>query len=142
LINLGTNRWFVRPQLGVLHEHNKWQFETTAAVFVYGDNQEFYPGDQLREQDPLWSIQAHVIHTFRPGLWASVSGVYAWGGRSTIGGVSKNDKNEIAGWALSLGVPITPMQGLKLAFTRNQTEAITGSNLDTVVLAWSMMMGH
>ncbi|MGH8034171.1 MAG: transporter, partial [Lysobacterales bacterium] len=27
LINLGNNRWAVRPQIGVLHAHSHWEFE-------------------------------------------------------------------------------------------------------------------
>ena len=57
LINLGNNRWAIRPQIGALHQHNKWQFETTGAVILYGNNDEFFPGSRLREQDPLWSWQ-------------------------------------------------------------------------------------
>jgi hypothetical protein len=142
LINLGGNRWILQPQLGVLHQRNKWQFEATAALGLYGNNREFYPGTQVREQDPLWSLQAHIIHTFRPGLWASVSGGYAWGAQSTIGGVSKNDENRYAGWALSFGLPITPRQGLKFAFIRSRTQTNTGSKLDSFSMAWSMMFGH
>jgi len=142
LINLGSNRWAVRPQFGVLHEHHKWQFETTAAVFLYADNKKFYPGSQLREQDPLWSIQGHLIYTFRPGLWVSASGAYIWGGKSTIDGVERNDKNDMAIWALSLGVPINPRQGLKFAYINSETKTFTGSNLGTLSVAWSMMLGH
>jgi len=142
LINLGSNRWAIRPQFGVLHEHNRWQLEATGAVFLYGDNRDFYPGTQVREQDPLWSIQGHVIYTFRPGLWASVSSGYAWGGQSTISGKRANDENQIVVWAFSLGVPISARQGLKFAYINSRTRTQTGSDLDTFTLGWSMMLGR
>lgn len=142
LINLGNNRWAVRPQIGALHAHNKWQFETTAAVFLYGDNDEFYPAHQVRSQDPLWSIQGHIIYTFRPGLWASLSSGFAWGGESTIAGTPKNDEVLMPMWELSLGVPITPRQGLKFRYFINRTNNETGSDLDTWQIAWSVMLGH
>jgi hypothetical protein len=34
LINLGENRWVIRPELGVLHQHHNWQFEVTGSVFL------------------------------------------------------------------------------------------------------------
>ena len=85
LINLGHNRFYVRPQLGVLHQHNKWQFELTGSVFLYQKNDEFWNGNELK-QKPLWFLQGHVIYTFKPGWWASVSGGYAYGGHSDING--------------------------------------------------------
>jgi len=142
LINLGNNRWALRPQLGVLHEHNRWQFEATGAVMLYGDNRDFFPGTEVREQDPLWSVQGHVMYTFRPGLWAGASAGYAWGGQSTISGVRKDDENRIVVWSLSLGVPISLRQGLKFAFIRNRTHTDTGSDLDFLTLGWTVMLGH
>jgi hypothetical protein len=141
-INLGNNRWALRPQLGVLHEHNRWQFETTGAVLLYGDNRDFFPGTQVREQDPLWSIQGHLMYTFRPGLWAGASAGYAWGGQSTISGVRIDDENRIAVWAFTLSVPISPRQGLKFAFVRNRTHTHTGSDLDSLTIGWTVMLGH
>lgn len=141
-INLGNNRWAVRPQMGVLHARDKWQFETTGAVFIYGDNDEFVAGDHVRSQDPLWSIQGHVIYTFRPGLWASVSGAFVWGGESTVHGIPRHDESRMPLWALSLGVPISPTQGLKFAYNYNGTNTDTGSEMDTWQVAWSVMLGH
>jgi Putative MetA-pathway of phenol degradation len=142
LINLGNNRWAIRPQLGALHQHNKWQFETTGAVILYGDNDEFAPGTRVREQDPLWSWQGHVIYTFMPGLWASVSGGVLWGGTSYVDGLSLDDRSRISVWALSLGIPITRMQGLKVAYTNSKTHTDKGSDLGYWSLGWSLMFGH
>ena len=141
LINLGSNRWTLRPQLGVLHEHNKWQFETTAAAFVYFDNDEFFPGKSTLKEDPLWSVQVHAIHTFRPGLWASAGAAYAWGGESNINGIENDDKSQIVIWGVSVGVPINHMQGLKFAYARSLTQTDLGSDLNTFQIAWTLMMG-
>ena len=49
LINLGGNRWVIRPEIGVLHQRKQWQFELTGSVFIFGDNDEFWKlfGDTL-----------------------------------------------------------------------------------------------
>ena len=54
LINLGTNRWTIRPQIGVVHSRGPWSFELTGSVFFYTDNSEFWMDTQL-EQEPLWA---------------------------------------------------------------------------------------
>ena len=140
LINLGNNRFFVRPQLGVLHQHHKWQFELTGSVFLYQDNDEFWNGNVVK-QDPLWFLQGHVIYTFRPGWWASFSGGFAYDGHSTVNGEVKNNDKRSRYIALSLGVPINARQGMKLTYFTSDTHTSFGSNTDALILAWSINWG-
>jgi hypothetical protein len=141
LINLGANRWVVRPQLGILHERNEWQFELTGSAFLFEDNPEFWQG-RLREQDPLWLIEGHVVRTFRPGLWLSFSSGYGHGGRSTINGARKEDDSRARFWAISLGVPLSRSQGLKFSWLTTRTNVDSGADLDAIRVAWSLMFGR
>ena len=50
LLNLGQNRFSIRPQLGVVHTRGPWSYELTGSVFFYTDNNEFL--GTTREQDP------------------------------------------------------------------------------------------
>ena len=75
-------------------------------------------------------------------LGLGLSAGYAWGGQSTIGGVTKKDENRVVVWALSLGVPISSRQGLKFIYINNRTRTQTGSDLDTFTLGWSLMLGQ
>jgi hypothetical protein len=137
LINLGSNRWVIRPQLGVTHTHGKWTSELTGSAFIYTDNNDFWKNTKL-ETDPLLALQAHVIYTFRPGLWASVSSGYGWGGESTVNGDAKN--NPSGNWltALSIGLPIDRKQGVKIAFLMGRTQKSTGADLNSLILAYSL----
>ena len=91
LINLGTNRFTFRPQLGVVHNRGKWSMELTGEVYLYTDNNDFFNGNKL-EQDPYYTIQTHLVYNFRPGLWTAASAGYGYGGKSTVSGVEKNDR--------------------------------------------------
>jgi len=133
LINLGRNRFVVRPQLGILHQRNKWQFELTGSVFIYGDNSQFWNGNHL-EQDPLWFLQAHAIYSVRPGLWASFSSGYAHGGRSHVNGDPKPDDRRARYLALSFGVPINSQQSLKFTYLTSDTHVRTGANTDALLV--------
>lgn len=141
LINLGENRWVLRPQLGLLHQRHKWQFELTGSVFLFGDNNNFWQG-AVREQNPLWFIQGHVVYTFKPGLWSSFSGGYGYGSRSTVSGIPKNDDSRLRYWKLSLGVPINSRQGLNFSFALGRTNTRSDANLNRFALGWSMMFGR
>jgi len=138
LINLGGNRFVLRPQLGVLHQRKKWEFETTASVFLYGRNDEMF-GGVVRDQDPLWFIQGHVNYTFRPGVWAGFGAGYGYGGENTIGGSKKDDDGRVSFWSASLGFPLSVKQSLKVTYAVSQTNTATGSDLDSIILSWNMM---
>ncbi len=138
LINLGANRWVIRPQLGITHTRGKWSYELTGSVFLFSDNDDFYNDSKL-ESKPLYALQGHVVHTFRPGLWASVSAAYGSGARATINGVDQlvDSTNWLSG--LSVGVPLTRRQGLKATYLRLRTRESTGTDSDSVVLSYSVM---
>jgi hypothetical protein len=137
LLNLGNNRYVFRPQLGVLHQRRKWQFEVTGSVFLFQDNDEFWRGTRL-EQDPLWFLQGHVIYAFKPGWWASLSGGYAFDGEATVNGVPKNNGARSSYWALSLGMPLGARQALKVTWVTADTHVRAGVNSDSLLAAWSI----
>ncbi|MGI9324726.1 MAG: transporter [Pseudomonadales bacterium] len=137
LLNLGQNRYIIRPQIGVLHSRGPWSFEFTGSIFFYTDNNDFF-GGVTREQDPLYALQTHVVRVFKPGLWASFGAGYGWGGRSKINGEDKDDERGDVLLALSLGVPLSRAQGLKFAYVRGEAGSDVGADTDTLTLAWSM----
>jgi hypothetical protein len=138
LINLGANRWMVRPQMGVTHTRGKWTGELTASVFLYEDNNDFWRETKL-VTDPLWAMQAHLIYTFRPGLWASFSTGYGWGSEDKVNGDAKN--NPSGNWlsALSFGFPIDRRQGLKITFLTGRTQKPTGMDINSIAVGYSFM---
>ncbi len=140
LINLGGNRWIFRPQIGVVHNWAKWAAEITGSAWFYTENDEF-AGDKTREQDPLLAVQSHLIYTFRPGLWASLSAAYGGGAGSKIDAVQVDDHIGKALWAASFGFPIGRRQGIKIAYMHGQTTEDTGDDYDRIILAYSTMWG-
>jgi len=131
LINLGSNRFTFRPQLGVVHNRGKWSMELTGEVLLYTDNDDFFNRKEL-EQDPLYTSQFHLIYTFRPGLWAAASSGYGYGGESTVSGIKKNDRRENLAWALSLGYPITRQLGVKVIYLATRTQNSFGQDADSI----------
>ena len=89
LVNLGTNRWAAKTEFGLTHPVGKWLLEAYAGAWWFDDNDNFF-GGQLREQDPLASIQAHVSYTFKPRLWMALNTTYYEGGQTTVNGVDQD----------------------------------------------------
>jgi hypothetical protein len=137
LINLGTNRWAFKPELGFSQPFGKWTFELAAGVWFFQTNDNFF-GGQVRQQDPLASYQGHVVYNFRPNLWAAADYTYYTGGATTINGQSKNDRQDNARGGLTLALPLPKNQSLKVAWAQGVSTRI-GSSFQTVGVTWQWM---
>ncbi|MGB7492394.1 MAG: transporter, partial [Thermoanaerobaculia bacterium] len=83
LINLGTNRWSFKPEIGVTRALGKWSLECYAGVWFFTDNTDFF-GGKTREQDPIGSFQGHTLYTFKPGMWLALDLNYYNGGTTKV----------------------------------------------------------
>lgn len=136
LMNLGTNRFTFRPQIGAVHTQGKWSLESTGTVALYSDNDDFFNGKKF-EKDPLYTLNSHLIYMFRPGVWASTSVGYDYGGKSTIDGVEKDDRKQNLAWALSFGFPLNRHLGVKVAYVGTRTQEDTGVDSDSLAVGFS-----
>jgi hypothetical protein len=136
LINLGSNRYTVSPQFGVVHNRGKWSTELSASASFYSDNDDFFGGGTL-ENDVYLIGQGHLIYTFRPGLWLGASTGLGYGGESSIDGVSADDRGFNLGWGLSLGIPVNRSFGFKIGYIGTRTREDTGADTDTFTIACS-----
>lgn len=134
LINIGANRWSIKPEIGVSHPAGKWTLEASLGTWLFGDNTDF-AGDATRSQDPLTSLQGHVGYTFRPGLWLAASGTWYSGGRSDVDGQRKQDFQSNTRIGLTLSVPLTERQELKLVGSSGVTTRI-GNDFDSWLITW------
>jgi len=134
LVNLGTNRWAFKPELGLSHPMGKWWIEGYAGVWLFTHNDDFF-GGQHRAQDPLGVVQAHLIRVFKPGLWAALNGTYYGGGSTTLNGVQNADRQSNSRIGATLALPLRHGQALKLAAAEGTTTRV-GSSLTTVGITW------
>jgi len=125
LINIGTNRWAFKPELGFSFPTGKWILDLAASVWLFTDNPNFY-GGQLRTQDPLWAGQAHVSYTFRPGLWLAADATFYAGGQTSLDGVVKDDRQENSRGGLTLSLPMGQAYSLKFCGSTGVVTRIGG----------------
>ena len=139
LINIGTNRWSFKPELGVSKGLGAWTLEAAAGVTFYTDNDAF-AGDGVRRQDPLYSVQGHAIYNFNPRLWAALDSTYYTGGRTTVNGVIGDDLQRNSRWGGTLAYSIDRLNSLKLYYSSGLA-ARTGTDFQIVGLAWQHRWG-
>lgn len=100
LVNLGTNRFTFRPQLGVVHRRGPWSGEATLASWFYTDNDEFFNGNYL-EQAPIHTLHGSIDYTFRSGIWIGTGLAGGVGGKFVLNGIQKNDPRDSLLWGLA-----------------------------------------
>lgn len=136
LLNLGSNRFVFRPQIGMVHSRRSWSFELTGSVFLYTNNTNFASG-KTKKQDPIFALQTHLIKRFNPKAWASLSFGYGLGGQSIVSNQSNNDARGNLLLSPAFGYSITRKQALKVAFIRLESLKDIGADTNSFVIAWS-----
>jgi hypothetical protein len=139
LVNIGTNRWSFKPEVGISKAIDRWTVEGQAAVTLYTDNTNFY-GGSTRTQDPLYAFQGHLIYSFRSGAWTSFDATYFAGGRSSIDGMAKNDLQQNWRLGATLALPIDRRHSVKF-YASSGVSARTGNNFDLLGVAWQVRWG-
>jgi hypothetical protein len=134
LINLGTNRWALKPELGFSQPAGKWSFEVYAGVWVFTENTDFF-GGQVRTQNPLAAYQAHVVRNVTPRTWLALDFTYYSGGQTTVNGQHMNDRQDNTRGGFTLALPVGRSQSVKIAWSNGVTARV-GTKFQTIGVAW------
>jgi hypothetical protein len=138
VVNLGGNRWWVKPEIGVSKAWGPVILELSSAVTLYETNREFVGQD--REQDPLYAFQAHLVYAFRRPLWLAVDATYYRGGRTTVGGFENDDLQSNTRVGVTLALPVSRRHSLKLYASTGASTRV-GGDWDAVGAAWQYRWG-
>jgi Putative MetA-pathway of phenol degradation len=136
LINIGTNRWAFKPELGISCPVKKnLDLDLYFGAWLFTHNADFFPGNSLRQQDPVLALQGHISYTFRPRLWIAVDTTWYRGGAATVdhGAPVGEQNNSRAGVTFSM--PLSTKQSLKFAYSAGTTARI-GSDFKTLNVTW------
>jgi hypothetical protein len=91
LINLSSNRWGFKPELGLSHRDGRLFYEVYGGLWMYTQNPNYFKSYHQNE-NVLLSFQAHVDYTFPHGKYIALNGGYADGGETYLNGVAQNDQ--------------------------------------------------
>jgi len=139
LINLGSNRYTLCPQIGFSHAFERLAFEVTGTAWFFTDNDDFFGGSTL-EQDPLYALQTHVFYTFKPGLWVGLDAGVADGGQSFVDGEPSSSIEQNTRYGATLSIPIDRRQGFKVSVSTGLATRI-GADFTTYAIGYQYMWG-
>ncbi len=139
VINIGTNRWAFKPEIGVSYivDRNLY-LDFYTGVWLFTHNTQLYPGSSVSAQQPLASLQLHVSYTISRRIWAALDGTwYNGGSTSTNGGpqVGRQDNSRVGATA---SFKITTTQSIKASYSKGATARV-GANFSTFALAYQFL---
>jgi len=142
LINFGSNRWAVKPELGYSHRWGHWILDAYAGAWFFTTNSEFFshnafsPGKNTQSQSPTGSFEGHLSYDFKPKFWISLDGNFWFGGTTSLNGVPNQltfQRNSRVG--VTASIPLSRKQSIKVSYN-NGAYVLYGGNFQNVSVAW------
>jgi hypothetical protein len=138
LVNLGYNRWAVKPEIGVLRPFARWTVEGVLGAWLYSCNDEQYPGTAHKRQEPLVSAQGHVSYTWPSRVWLALDAASFAGGDTRVNGVPNPDRQENRRLGLTVSIPFGARHSLKLTYSEGATTS-RGNDFDSFMATWQFV---
>lgn len=140
LLNPGANRWWLKPEIGLSKAVGPLVLELIGAVAIFGDNDDFFRHVK-REQEPIYSLQGHLVWNFPNGAWMALDTTGYTGGRTTTDGVRGDDLQRNSRLGATLAWPLSRRHSLKLSASRGLS-ARSGGDFDAIAVAWQYRWGN
>jgi hypothetical protein len=135
LINLGTNRWSIKPEVGLSRTYGRWVLEAMAGVWLFTDNTDFV-GGRTREQDPIAAGQIHVTYKFTRGMWLAADANYYTGGQTTIGGKQNLDLQRNSRIGATFSRALDRHQAIRMSVSRGAYTTI-GADFTSIAFGYN-----
>jgi hypothetical protein len=139
LINLGYNRWAVKPEIGVFQPFGRWTVEGSAGVWMFTTNDAYYPAHATKRQEPVIALQSHVSYALPRRAWLAMNGTWFAGGETRVDGVVNPDLQRDTRFGVTLSVPVAGQQSVKFAYSTGTTTR-RGSDFNTFNATWQLVM--
>jgi hypothetical protein len=139
LINVGANRWFIQPGLGISKALGPWRLELAGAGIFYTSNTNFMGGNSL-SQNPVYSTQTHAIYYFQNTAWVSVDATYFTGGQSYVNGNPISGSQENWRFGTTISYPVNRHNAIRLSASTGAYSR-TGNSYDLYGISWQYRFG-
>jgi hypothetical protein len=138
LINIGTNRWAFKPEVGLSYPNGRWAVDLSGGVWLFTSNRQFFRGDSTRAQDPLFAFQTHVSYNVTRRAWAALDATWYGGADVSVDGGPPASRQNNARLGATLSLPVGARQSVKFAYSTGASTR-TGADFNTVAVAWQYL---
>lgn len=117
LINVGSNRWAFKPELGLVFPFRRhWVIEGSIGAWLFATNEDYFGGNRLT-QDNLASSEIHLVYRVRPGFWVSLDWNAFSGGRTAVNGEQLPNSQQNSRAGLTLSIPFRRVNAFRIGFS-------------------------
>ena len=142
LVNLGTNRWAFKPEVGYSQRWDHWVLDGYAGVWFFTENPEFFSHNQYfsgvrsKSQSPVTAFEAHLSYDVRPRLWVSLDANFWSGGENSVNGVSNAATYQRSSRVgITASIPLTKRQSIKISYS-DGAYVRYGGNYRAIFASW------
>jgi hypothetical protein len=139
LVNIGANRWTIKPEIGLSKAWGALIAEFAAGIFVFTDNDQPFLAN-IQEQAPLYNFQGHLIYSFGKGIWGALDANYYSGGRITRDGKIADNLQQNWRVGATISFPINKQNSIKIS-GNTVVHSRTDSFFDTIGITWQYRWG-
>jgi len=142
LVNLGTNRWAFKPEIGYSQRWGHWILDAYAGEWFFTENPEFFShnqyfaGERSKSQSPVTAFETHLSYDVRPRLWISLDANFWTGGETRISGVANPatyQKSSRIG--VTASIPVSAHNSIKLSYN-DGAYVRYGGNYRSISASW------
>jgi hypothetical protein len=134
IVNIGSNVWMIRPGLGMSYEWGRWHIDAIASVRFFEDNDDYFE-ELYVKQDPIYSVQSHLIYNLNKGRWIALNANFFRGGETNIDGVDLGNQQENSRFGVTFSMPISRHHSVKF-YANTGVITTIGNDFDTYGAAW------
>jgi hypothetical protein len=138
VVNWGSNRWSVKPEVGYSHRRGNWVFDVYAGAWLYSINPKSFsrPNAVPQSQEPVESFESHLSYDLKPRLWVSLDGNYWFGGLSSLDGVPNPATRQTSSRiGVTASLPLHKHQSVKISYSGSLYVRF-GADYNTLSAAW------
>jgi len=140
LINLGTNRWSFKPEVGLSLAFGHWVVEAMGGVWFFTNNPDFL-GGHTRTQEPIVAAQLHLTYKFKRTMWLAADANFFTGGRTTVGGNQNLDLQRNSRIGATFSTALDRHQAIRVSMSRGAYTTI-GAAFTSIAVGYNYAWAH
>jgi hypothetical protein len=142
LVNIGSNRWAFKPEVGLSRRWGSWLLDAYGAIWFFTTNPEYFsnnaysPGINKKAQSPVEAFEGHLSYDVRPRLWVSLDANFWTGGDTRINGVlNPGTLQRSSRVGATASIPLNKHQSVKFSYNKGAYIRF-GGDYNNVSVGW------
>jgi len=114
----GSNRWAVKPEIGLSQRWSLWILDAYGAVWFFTVKNHYYTGRLAQTELPMGAVEIHLSYDVKPRLWFSADANFWYGGATSLNGLENaNTRQKNSRVGATASIPLNKRQSFKFSYS-------------------------